>query len=56
MRSFGRNIAVNIWWDHHNNEHIDLNKCETEEDVTLTMNNVDFIGFDAIANLPEQLR
>lgn len=56
VRSYGRNIAVNIWWDHHANKYINLNMCEPEEDLRLTMNNVNFIGFDTIINSPNLLR
>ena len=30
MRSYGRNIAVNIWWNHWKNKEIDIESCPTE--------------------------
>ena len=30
VRSYGRNIAVNIWWNHWKNKEIDIESCPTE--------------------------
>jgi len=32
VRSYGRNIAVNIWWNHWKNKELDLSKCAKQEE------------------------
>lgn len=44
VRSYGRNIAINIWWNHWKNTEINLAKCtETEEKKAIT--EAKFVGW-----------
>ncbi|CAH1798269.1 unnamed protein product [Owenia fusiformis] len=45
VRSYGSNLAVNIWWDFHKNRDVDLEKCNKEVDNTLTFKDIIFNGF-----------
>ncbi len=56
MRSFGRSIAVNIWFDYFQNEHIDLSLCGTVQDNSQTMDKIELVGFGEVMNSPGQLR
>ncbi|ELU17587.1 hypothetical protein CAPTEDRAFT_207894 [Capitella teleta] len=40
VRSFDSNIAVNIWWDAHGNQDIDMEDCPFSYDPLLTMSHV----------------
>ncbi|XP_013416768.1 tRNA wybutosine-synthesizing protein 5 [Lingula anatina] len=47
VRSYNRNIAVNIWWNFHKNKKLDLSQCEgREEDPAITLDKCQFSGFD----------
>jgi len=56
VRSYNRNIAVNIWWNSFKNEAIDLEKCDKEFDPTLTLDNVVTTGMDGLESSPEIIR
>ena len=52
VRSYGRNIAVNIWWNHWRNKEIDLSKCahrETDKPIT----EAQFMGWGDFENRDE---
>ena len=52
MRSYGRNIAVNVWWDHDRSLDMDLNVCkDVQFDTSLTMENIKLQGFGGEDNL-----
>jgi len=44
VRSYGNNIAVNVWWRHHVNTHVDVEKCLQQQndvvDRSLTLDKV----------------
>jgi len=44
VRSYGNNIAVNVWWRHDVNSRIDIDKCSQQQndviDPTLTLDKV----------------
>ena len=46
VRSFGSNLAVNIWWRHHLTQDINYKHCTDPCDPDITLNEVDFRGFD----------
>ncbi len=48
MRSYDRNLAVNVWWDFHRNKEIDLDRCPTEADPLLTLDKVNFMSFGGL--------
>jgi len=56
VRSYNRNIAVNVWWDHHRNSEIDLENCPTELDLDLTLHKVNFISFSELMNSVNSIR
>lgn len=56
MRSYDRNIAVNIWWDTYKNGDIDLNKCDNEFDPHWTLDRVDLTGFAELETSPAVIR
>ena len=56
VRSYGRNIAVNVWWDHYGSQRANLDGCLDAFDEDLTLNNVDFQSFSQYMNQPDALR
>jgi len=44
VRSYGNNIAVNVWWKHHLDSHVDVDEClhhrDNVIDQTLTLDKV----------------
>lgn len=57
VRSFGpRNIAINIWWDRHRNHDVDFSRCTLPSDPTITLNDVDYIGFGAVLTSIDAVR
>ena len=47
MRSYGRNIAVNFWWDHYLSLDVDLSQCTNDPDPSLTVDQVEIAPRDA---------
>ncbi|XP_071113454.1 tRNA wybutosine-synthesizing protein 5-like [Haliotis cracherodii] len=47
VRSFGSNLAVNIWWDHYSARDTDLDTCGTSCDSSITLTNVKLHGMDS---------
>lgn len=45
VRSFGSNIAVNIWWSHQKMKHLDASQCANRFNPELTLDKVHFLGF-----------
>lgn len=46
MRSYGRNIAVNVWWDHGKSLDMDLSVCAgVQYNTSLTMEGIPLQGF-----------
>lgn len=56
MRSFGSNIAVNIWWSHQKIERLDVDRCTNDLDTDLTLDKVTFFGFAPITDDMEVLK
>lgn len=56
VRSYNRNIAVNIWWDHHRNSEINLDKCPSEVDIGFTLAQANFVSFSELMNTISALR
>lgn len=48
VRSFGSNLAVNIWWNHFIPKDVSLESCNKECDLGMTLKSVDFRGFDQV--------
>ena len=46
MRSDGRNLAVNIWWDNYKNRQLDIEACPKKFNANLTLDQVEFGGFE----------
>ncbi|XP_046553666.1 LOW QUALITY PROTEIN: tRNA wybutosine-synthesizing protein 5-like [Haliotis rubra] len=47
VRSFGSNLAVNIWWDHYSARSTDLDTCGTSCDHSIKLNSVKQHGMDS---------
>jgi hypothetical protein len=46
VRSYGRNIAVNVWWDHGKSLDMDLSLCAgIQYNTSLTMEGIPLQGF-----------
>ena len=56
MRSFGRNIAVNLWFDHFKNKDVDVDKCPTAPKSQMTFEGLHFTGFDRLNEDPEAIK
>ena len=56
VRSYGSNLAVNIWWKHHLTEDIDFGRCNDPCDLEFTLAEVDFGGFTQTFSDPEEIR
>ncbi|KAK3593837.1 hypothetical protein CHS0354_011438 [Potamilus streckersoni] len=50
VRSYGSNLAINIWWNHQHNANIDFKRCNAECNTELTLDQVKFKGFGELAN------
>ncbi|KAL3883788.1 hypothetical protein ACJMK2_030019 [Sinanodonta woodiana] len=50
VRSYGSNLAINIWWNHQHNVNIDFKRCNAECNTELTLDQVKFKGFGELAN------
>ena len=56
MRSFGRNIAVNLWFDHFKNKDVDVDKCPSAPKSEMTFEGLHFAGFDRLNEDPEAIK
>lgn len=57
VNSYGsRNVAVNIWWDHHGGKSIDVEHCANHQKSTITLNDVEFISFEEREDTEEKIR
>ena len=56
MRSYNRNIAVNIWWDHYKNSEVNLDRCPKEVNVDFTLEKVEFSSFADVMNSISSLK
>jgi len=56
VRSFNRNIAINVWWNHHWSFDVDLAKCAEEEPLVITLDKVDLQGFSPISDDMDALK
>lgn len=56
VRSFGSNVAVNIWWSHQKSERLDVDRCTNDLDTELTLDKVTFYGFAPITDDMEMLK
>ena len=56
MRSYNSNIAVNLWWDHYKSQDIKLESCNTDCDNSLTLDLMEFHGFQKVSNSAEIIR
>ena len=56
VRSFGSNLAVNIWWKHHLSSDLDFNSCTDPCEPGMTLLDADFKGFDDLIGDPEEMR
>ena len=56
VRSYGSNLAVNIWWKHHLTSDIEFDKCNDPCDREFTLAEVDFGGFTQTFSDPEEIR
>ena len=56
VRSYDRNIAVNVWWDSHKGSKVDTSQCPDKFDPGMTLDKVPFAGFGRIMLTPENIR
>lgn len=56
VRSFGRNIAVNLWFDHFKNKNVDVDKCPSAPKSEMTFEGLNFAGFNTMAEDPEAIK
>ncbi len=56
VRSYNRNIAINIWWDHYRNRDVELDACPEHPDSPLTLASVSFQGFDDMEETLDGIR
>lgn len=47
VRSYGSNLAVNVWWDHFKNKDVNWDDCNVECDPFLTLMKISFNGFSS---------
>lgn len=55
MRSYGRNIAVNVWWNHWKNKELDLKGCPAETEKK-TIGTAKFHGWGDFESRNEGVR
>lgn len=58
VRSYDRNIAVNLWWDHHLTKQLDPKVCQdtTYYDPSITLSTVDWVKLkETVENRDEKL-
>ncbi|XP_033740827.1 uncharacterized protein LOC117327771 isoform X1 [Pecten maximus] len=51
VRSYGNNLAVNIWWNHHIAPEVNLDLCNAECDHQMTLNHLEFRGFGEMTSV-----
>lgn len=56
VRSYGSNLAVNVWWRHHLTVNLDYSQCNRQCDPNLTLQDAIFTGFDGLSFDPSQIR
>ncbi|XP_060584355.1 tRNA wybutosine-synthesizing protein 5-like [Ruditapes philippinarum] len=56
VRSYGSNLAVNIWWKHHLSQDLDFNSCTDPCEPGMTLKEADFKGFGDLTADPEEIR
>ncbi|KAL4233739.1 hypothetical protein ACF0H5_008419 [Mactra antiquata] len=56
VRSYGSNLAVNIWWKHHLSSDLDYTQCNDPCDTQLTLADAKFAGFTELARDPEEVK
>ena len=56
MRSYGSNLAVNIWWKHHISDYLNFDKCNKPCDLEFTLSEANFGGFEQLTADPEEIR
>lgn len=45
--SFNSNVAINVWWDHHLNDKVNLDACRPSRDHPISLDKVTFHGMSA---------
>ncbi|KAK3097177.1 hypothetical protein FSP39_007148 [Pinctada imbricata] len=56
VRSYGSNIAVNIWWNHFKNKDINLDLCNHQCNLDMTLGNVEFGGFEQVMETLDSIK
>ena len=56
VRSYDRNIAVNVWWDAFKSKDLDLEKCDSEFDPEWSLERVHLTGFNDLEASPAMIR
>ncbi|XP_045197467.1 tRNA wybutosine-synthesizing protein 5-like isoform X3 [Mercenaria mercenaria] len=56
VRSYGSNLAVNIWWKHHLSQELDYSSCTDPCEPGMTLQEAHFKGFEDIMHDPEEVR
>ena len=56
VRSYGSNLAVNIWWKHYMTGDVDFERCNDPCDLDFTLAEAEFGGFGQIEMTPEDIR
>ncbi|XP_021377379.1 tRNA wybutosine-synthesizing protein 5-like isoform X2 [Mizuhopecten yessoensis] len=51
VRSYANNLAVNIWWNHHIAPEINLDLCNAQCDLDLTLDALEFRGFGEVTTV-----
>ncbi|XP_060067702.1 tRNA wybutosine-synthesizing protein 5-like [Ylistrum balloti] len=51
VRSYGNNLAVNIWWNHYVASEINLDLCNAQCDHEMTLDRVEFRGFGEMTSV-----
>ena len=56
VRSYGSNLAVNVWWQHYLTDDLDFTQCNDPCDPSVTLKDGNFKGFGGEMLDPDQLR
>ncbi|WAR06948.1 hypothetical protein MAR_016906 [Mya arenaria] len=56
VRSYGSNLAVNIWWKHYIADELNYTTCNDPCDPDFTLDMAHFLGFEGLSESPYETR
>lgn len=56
VRSYGSNLAVNIWWKHHLSDDLDYDRCSDPCNPKITLAEANFEGFHDLISDPQEIK